>query len=101
SALPRPLPSFPTRRSTHLVGGEAIDPALWSDLARRSEVAFFNVYGPTECTVDTTVAYVQGSNERPLIGRPISNARVYILNRQLRSEEHTSELQSLTNLASP
>src|SRR6201988_3114107 len=37
-----------------LIGGEAIDESTWSRLAETQQIRFFNVYGPTECTVDTT-----------------------------------------------
>lgn len=62
-----------------LVGGEAIDPELWSRLAHCREKKFYNVYGPTECTVDATVAPLQGCTAGPNIGRPMQNRRVYIL----------------------
>jgi amino acid adenylation domain-containing protein len=46
---------------------------------------FFNAYGPTEATVCATT-YRCDSNERaaPAIGRPISNARIYLLDRHMR-----------------
>ncbi|MFC4311930.1 AMP-binding protein, partial [Steroidobacter flavus] len=65
-----------------LVGGEAIDAPLWSQLSQCSSIDFFNVYGPTECTVDATVAHLNGDNTFPHIGRPMPNRRVYILDRQ-------------------
>jgi amino acid adenylation domain-containing protein/thioester reductase-like protein len=61
-----------------LVGGEAIDPDLWKRLANRTGTAFFNVYGPTECTVDSTVAELT-PDVSPHIGRPMQNRRVTIL----------------------
>jgi amino acid adenylation domain-containing protein len=64
---------------TVLVGGEAIDTELWTALARCEQTQFFNVYGPTECTVDTTSASVQGDATSPHIGRPMRNRRVYVL----------------------
>mgnify|MGYP003042956199 CR=1 FL=1 len=64
-----------------LVGGEAIDAELWSALAQHSEMDFYNVYGPTECTVDATVAHPKDDTTGPHIGRPMSNRRVYILGR--------------------
>ena len=42
-----------------LVGGEAIDPALWRRLASLPSVRGFNLYGPTECTVDAAVGAVE------------------------------------------
>jgi amino acid adenylation domain-containing protein len=61
-----------------LVGGEAIDEELWSSLAR-SETDFYNMYGPTECTVDATIAPLKGEISSPHIGRPMENRRVYVL----------------------
>jgi amino acid adenylation domain-containing protein len=62
-----------------LVGGEPIDPALWSTLAVCETTDFYNVYGPTECTVDATVACLRGDTSGPHIGPPMQNKRVYIL----------------------
>ena len=62
-----------------LVGGEAIDQATWVDLAQNSRTDFVNVYGPTETTVDATVCSARLAPERPVIGRPIANIRVYVL----------------------
>lgn len=64
---------------TVLVGGEAIDTELWADLAARSDTDFFNVYGPTECTVDVTAAHLNADTTTSHIGRPMPNRRVYIL----------------------
>ena len=63
--------------SALLVGGEAIDDALWQRLGALSSTEVWNVYGPTECTVDSTLALVQGA--RPTIGRAIDGAVLYIL----------------------
>jgi non-ribosomal peptide synthetase component F len=60
-----------------LVGGEAIDAALWGRLAAVGLRAY-NVYGPTECTVDSTACEVVGA-EGPSIGRALANTRLYIL----------------------
>jgi amino acid adenylation domain-containing protein len=63
-----------------LVGGEAIDRGLWTSLARSSRTSFFNVYGPTECTVDATIAPIRGDMaETPHIGTPMENRRIYVL----------------------
>ena len=40
---------------------------------------FFNAYGPTEATVWSTVAEINATGEKPLIGRPIANTQIYIL----------------------
>ncbi len=62
-----------------LVGGEALDPALWQALSTRSG-CYFNLYGPTECTVDTTATAVAGT--QPHLGTPLRNVRVCISDRQ-------------------
>lgn len=68
---------YPLRMA--LVGGEPIDAELWSTLAQSSSAKFFNVYGPTECTVDATVAPVSTAAAQPTIGRPLENTSIYIL----------------------
>ena len=60
-----------------LIGGEAIDDDTWQSLAANTTTAFFNVYGPTECTVDTTVQRITGTEV--LIGRPLDNVQTYLL----------------------
>ncbi len=62
-----------------LVGGEAIDATLWQELASQDSIAYFNVYGPTECTVDTTVRHIAQDQIEPTLGRAISNVQVYLL----------------------
>ncbi|HET8773661.1 MAG TPA: amino acid adenylation domain-containing protein, partial [Thermoanaerobaculia bacterium] len=64
-----------------LIGGEAIDRKLWRTLGEQAEVAFYNVYGPAECTVDATVARIAAGEAAPHIGKPVSNAQIYILDR--------------------
>ncbi|HEX8559983.1 MAG TPA: amino acid adenylation domain-containing protein [Pyrinomonadaceae bacterium] len=73
-----PLPSL------MLVGGEAIDGATWAQLGAQERVEFYNVYGPTECTVDATAARLGDAGPTPNIGRPISNVRVYVLDAGMR-----------------
>jgi amino acid adenylation domain-containing protein len=66
-----------------LVGGEAIDRQTWKTLAEQTSISFYNVYGPTECTVDATSCNVRGAGSvRPVIGRPLANVRAYVLNGQ-------------------
>jgi amino acid adenylation domain-containing protein len=67
-----------------LVGGEAISQALWTELAGHKQMAVYNVYGPTECTVDATVSRVSEGASIPQIGRPIANTQAYILDYVLR-----------------
>ena len=62
-----------------LVGGEALPAELAHELvARCGEI--WNMYGPTETTIWSSVYRVQGDEGRVLpIGRPIANTTFYIL----------------------
>src|SRR6185369_7739533 len=62
-----------------LLGGEAIDEAMWAELARLDHSKYFNVYGPTECTVDSSVCLITREQVIPTIGRPIANTQLYVL----------------------
>jgi amino acid adenylation domain-containing protein len=62
-----------------LAGGEAIDEETWHLLASNKRTTFFNVYGPTECTVDTTVRHIEPTSTEVLIGRPLGNVQTYVL----------------------
>ncbi|NOY60221.1 MAG: amino acid adenylation domain-containing protein, partial [Calditrichaeota bacterium] len=64
-----------------LPGGEAIDETMWKILRRQHVSQVFNMYGPTECTVDAASCLVTHGPEKPAIGRPLANAKVYILDR--------------------
>nr|KJZ11177.1 hypothetical protein TW77_06320 [Pseudoalteromonas rubra] len=59
-----------------VIGGEAIKPEVWRELAMRQARAF-NMYGPTECTVNSTVARIVG--EQSQLGHMVANARGVIL----------------------
>ena len=64
------------------LGGEAAGPALWTALRAAPDIASYNLYGPTECTVDATWARLAES-DTPVIGRPVGNGRCYVLDREL------------------
>ncbi|MCU0488384.1 MAG: amino acid adenylation domain-containing protein, partial [Anaerolineales bacterium] len=66
-----------------LPGGEAIDSGTWEKLASADQTEFFNMYGPTECTVDSTICQVSAHPLIPSIGKPIVNAQAYVLDRNL------------------
>jgi len=67
------------RPSAILPGGEAIDQQLWDKLASTDAIDFYNMYGPTECTVDSTICWINKKVDQPSIGRPITQGRVYVL----------------------
>ncbi|GGM49097.1 hypothetical protein GCM10012275_20030 [Longimycelium tulufanense] len=64
------------------VGGEAVPESQWQELRELEGTRAANFYGPTECTVDAVVAAV-GDSPRPVIGTPIGNTRVYVLDTHL------------------
>ncbi|NOS87519.1 MAG: amino acid adenylation domain-containing protein [Methylococcaceae bacterium] len=66
-----------------LVGGEAISPEAWQQLQTLDSIRFYNVYGPTECTVDATLAPLHAHSPQPHIGQALANTQVYILDKQL------------------
>ena len=70
------------RTEAVLVGGEAINPAQWRAWAAWESVRLYNAYGPTECTVDSTLALIVG--DAPFLGHPIANVRAYVLDEQRR-----------------
>ena len=66
-----------------LVGGEPINESTWQMLIAAKNIHFYNVYGPTECTVDATVCALRSSGVKPVIGRPIANTQIYLLDQNL------------------
>src|SRR2546425_621375 len=65
-----------------LCGGEALPRELANELVRRGR-SVWNMYGPTETTIWSTV-YQVGSADGPVfIGRPIANTEIYVLDNQL------------------
>jgi amino acid adenylation domain-containing protein len=70
--------------SLMLVAGEAMDTQMWETLAGAPRREFFNIYGPTECTVDVTARRVRGAGGVPTIGRPLANTEIFLLDAQMR-----------------
>ncbi|WP_312887119.1 AMP-binding protein, partial [Actinocrinis puniceicyclus] len=65
------------------LGGEAISDAMWEQLRASSFASVYNLYGPTECTIDAMFCQVRDT-DRPALGRPAANTRVYVLDGWLR-----------------
>jgi amino acid adenylation domain-containing protein len=61
-----------------LCGGEALPRDLANRLAERCGV-LWNMYGPTETTIWSTACRIERGEDQILIGRPIANTQVYIL----------------------
>ncbi|MDA7964899.1 non-ribosomal peptide synthetase [Ruegeria sp.] len=66
------------RPSVLLLGGEAMQPAVWNTLAEQEGVIAYNAYGPTEFTVDACMSRLV-TRPQPVIGRPIGNAQAHVL----------------------
>ncbi len=66
-----------------LTGGEALPEALAARLRRHCR-SVTNLYGPTETTIWSTVAGLDGEDGAPTIGRPMRNTQVYVLDTALR-----------------
>ncbi|QYX31924.1 non-ribosomal peptide synthetase [Sphaerospermopsis torques-reginae] len=60
-----------------ITGGEVCPKELVTRWAKGR--SFFNGYGPTESTICTSIALCQPNGKKPLIGKPLSNLRIYIL----------------------
>ena len=74
-----PVDDYPTLE-TVVVAGEALGKKLIQDWT--GHVMLRNMYGPTEATVDCTSCHVTGSALTGVIGRPLPNCRIYILDKQ-------------------
>ncbi|MEV8480098.1 non-ribosomal peptide synthetase [Streptomyces sp. NPDC051173] len=62
------------------MGGEPVPVRTWQELAAASaggRLKALNLYGPTECTVDATAAWIEGAG--PHIGPPLPGVRAYVL----------------------
>jgi amino acid adenylation domain-containing protein len=66
-----------------LLGGEALPGPLADRLAATVAGAVLNLYGPTETTIFSLVQRVERGEAKPLIGRPLSNTEVYLLDASL------------------
>ncbi len=65
------------------LGGEAISEAMWAQLRALPGLSTYNLYGPSECTIDAMSCRV-GEHARPTIGVPAGNMRAYVLDDWLR-----------------
>jgi amino acid adenylation domain-containing protein len=64
-----------------LCGGEALTKDLADSLLSKCD-ELWNVYGPTETTIWSTIKKIHREDELLTIGHPIANTQVYILNEQ-------------------
>jgi amino acid adenylation domain-containing protein len=76
-----PVEELPALRSL-TVAGEACPPEVVERWSRGRQ--FFNAYGPTEAAMIATVAECRDSRRSTVIGRPLANTAVYLLDAHLR-----------------
>ncbi|MFD9105771.1 amino acid adenylation domain-containing protein [Streptomyces virginiae] len=75
------------RPALFLLGGEAVPDSLWTLLAETDGTMAYNLYGPTEYTINALGADVAES-AGSCVGRPIHNTRAYVLDGSLRPAPH-------------
>jgi amino acid adenylation domain-containing protein/non-ribosomal peptide synthase protein (TIGR01720 family) len=74
----------PARRpALVLLGGEAVTPTLWQRLAATEGTVGYNLYGPTEYTINT-LGVGTFECQDPVVGVAIDNTDVYVLDPWLR-----------------
>jgi amino acid adenylation domain-containing protein len=66
-----------------LVGGEALPASLVASLRQSFTGEIYNMYGPTETAIWSTVYRVEEQRSSIPIGKPIVNTQVYVLDSQL------------------
>jgi amino acid adenylation domain-containing protein/thioester reductase-like protein len=72
----------PDRPLKLLCGGEALSRELANQLLERC-TSLWNVYGPTETTIWSTISPVQAGTHVISLGDPIANTQLYLLNEQM------------------
>ncbi|GEC99279.1 hypothetical protein KVA01_14340 [Kocuria varians] len=66
-----------------MLGGEAVPQELWTLLRETEGVSGYDLYGPTEFTINAFGSPVEASAS-PCLGRPVRNARAAVLDSSLR-----------------
>ncbi|NLE78061.1 MAG: non-ribosomal peptide synthase/polyketide synthase, partial [Rhodococcus sp.] len=66
-----------------LLGGEAVSDRVWNSLRDTDGTCGYNLYGPTEYTINTLGAGTDDS-ATPTVGKPIWNTQAYVLDSWLR-----------------
>lgn len=61
-----------------MIGGEALPESLLERIKLLTEAKIYNMYGPTETTIWSTIGYLTES-EKVDIGKPIANTQIFIV----------------------
>lgn len=64
---------------TLMMGGEKLSPELVKEIGSESAAEIYNMYGPTETTIWSSVKKISGQPDKITIGFPICNTQFYIL----------------------
>lgn len=71
-----------SKRLKIFCGGEALEQDLARQLSERSPEAW-NLYGPTETTIWSSIRKINPTDAAVLIGRPIANTKIHLLGKNL------------------
>ena len=71
-----------SRKLKILCGGDLLNVSLAEKLLESTD-SVWNMYGPTETTIWSTIKKITSPNDAANIGTPINNTKVYILDQQL------------------
>nr|WP_225882120.1 non-ribosomal peptide synthetase [Streptomyces aureocirculatus] len=71
------------RPGVAVLGGEELPDRLWRELRSTDGLSSYNMYGPTECTVDAVQASL-AETDGPVLGHPVPGTRAYVLDAALR-----------------
>jgi len=66
-----------------MLGGEPIPVSLVKELQAAGCGEIYNMYGPTETTIWSCIHRFEEGLEKVLVGKPIANTQIYILDKQL------------------
>lgn len=64
---------------TLIIGGEKVNKNIIDKIYSYSDANIYNVYGPTETTIWSTIKLLSKSDEKITIGKPIQNTKIYIM----------------------
>ncbi len=79
-------PNFKNTQLKRVIsGGESFSSTMVKKhFETHSSLKLFNEYGPTENTIWTTVAEIKENSQRNIIGKPLNNNEIFILNEGLK-----------------
>ncbi|MBR3868924.1 MAG: amino acid adenylation domain-containing protein [Clostridia bacterium] len=66
-----------------ILGGEALDTSLVTELKNVTDAEIYNIYGPTEATVWVTYAKIEDSQDIT-IGKPMANTQIHIVDKYMK-----------------